>query len=315
MHHPQTKPLVTVVTAVRNLVRAGRSAAVIECLESVHQQDYPQIEHLVIDGASDDGTLELLRPYETKGWIKIYSEADNGLYDAFNKGLARASGKYINFMNSDDHFIEDRAVSLSVKRLEESRADISYSDWRQDNMPDLCQARLPKLFFSMPFCHQTVFCKTSLLRKMGGFDERYPIAADRHFLYRAFVASNKFVKVKMPLAFFRMGGWSTRNSELTMEEDYRLFKEYAKSLGQWDEKRLQHYFNYQTLPLSAVGRLSSAQSIWVRLTCYAYVLHYQRYLWRQKLKALRRWFFTFHTRKGQRLVRILGINLISEEKR
>lgn len=66
MHHPQTKPLVTVVTAVRNLVRAGRSAAVIECLESVHQQDYPQIEHLVIDGASDDGTLELLRPYETK---------------------------------------------------------------------------------------------------------------------------------------------------------------------------------------------------------------------------------------------------------
>ena len=120
MHHPQTKPLVTVVTAVRNLVRAGRSAAVIECLESVHQQDYPQIEHLVIDGASDDGTLELLRPYETKGWIKIYSEADNGLYDAFNKGLARASGKYINFMNSDDHFIEDRAVSLSVKRLEES---------------------------------------------------------------------------------------------------------------------------------------------------------------------------------------------------
>ena len=54
MHHPQTKPLVTVVTAVRNLVRAGRSAAVIECLESVHQQDYPQIEHLVIDGASDD---------------------------------------------------------------------------------------------------------------------------------------------------------------------------------------------------------------------------------------------------------------------
>lgn len=182
-------------------------------------------------------------------------------------------------------------------------------------MPDLCQARLPKLFFSMPFCHQTVFCKTSLLRKMGGFDERYPIAADRHFLYRAFVAGNKFVKVKMPLAFFRMGGWSTRNSELTMEEDYRLFKEYAKPLGQWDEKRLQHYFNYQTLPLSAVGRLSSAQSIWVRLTCYAYVLHYQRYLWRQKLKALRRWFFTFHTRKGQRLVRILGINLISEEKR
>lgn len=120
MHHPQTKSLVTVVTAVRNLVRAGRSAAVIECLESVHQQDYPQIEHLVIDGASDDGTLELLRPYETKGWIKIYSEADNGLYDAFNKGLARASGKYINFMNSDDHFIEDRAVSLSVKRLEKA---------------------------------------------------------------------------------------------------------------------------------------------------------------------------------------------------
>ena len=88
-------PLVTIVTITRNLVKEKREAFAKACIESVHFQSYPYIEHIIIDGASEDGTLEFLQSYVDKGYLTVYSEPDQGIYDAMNKGLARAKGKYI----------------------------------------------------------------------------------------------------------------------------------------------------------------------------------------------------------------------------
>ena len=65
----------------------------------MHNQNYENVEHIIIDGASNDGTLELLKEYEDKGWIKVYSEPDDGVYYAMNKGIDKANGKYIAFLN------------------------------------------------------------------------------------------------------------------------------------------------------------------------------------------------------------------------
>ena len=104
------KPKVTVITITFNLIKAGRKQTFIKCMESVHNQNYKNIEHLIIDGASTDGTLDLLKEYQKKGYIKYKSKKDKGIWDAMNKGIDVASGDYITFLNSDDFYCCDDAV-------------------------------------------------------------------------------------------------------------------------------------------------------------------------------------------------------------
>jgi len=80
-------PLVTIVTITFNLIKAGREKTFRQCLESVHNGTYKNVEHIVIDGASKDGTLDLIKEYANKGWVKYISEPDSGIYDAMNKGV------------------------------------------------------------------------------------------------------------------------------------------------------------------------------------------------------------------------------------
>ena len=103
-------PVVTIITITYNLIKDGREAYFRECVESVHNQCYGNFEHIIIDGASDDGTIDLLNEYAQKGWIKYYSEPDNGIYNAMNKGIEKANGKYIVFLNSDDYFSSVTAI-------------------------------------------------------------------------------------------------------------------------------------------------------------------------------------------------------------
>ena len=124
-------PKVTVITATYNLIRAGRAETIVQAIESVHDQKYEgEIEHLIMDGASDDGTLDLLAPFSEQGWIKVVSQKDSGLYDAMNKGLATATGKYTVFLNSDDYWSSELAVQKSVEALERTQADFSYGLYR-----------------------------------------------------------------------------------------------------------------------------------------------------------------------------------------
>lgn len=307
-------PLVSIVTATYNLVKAGRSEDIIRCLEAVHQQDYPSVEHLIIDGGSTDGTLDLLRPYEEKGWIKIYSEPDKGIYDAMNKGIVRASGKYINFMNSDDYFATNEAVKLSVEKLEKTGSDISYSDWWEECPPKFQEGDLAKIFFSMPFCHQTAFCKTSLLRDLKGFDRSIKIAADRDLLLRAFQAGYRFTKVKQPLVSFKLGGLSTIDTQKTVTEDIAMTKKHFQPLLQLTDEQYIFAFNFRILPLRGISKFSKRQKLSVRCRCYGFILWNMSVRWRQKLSDLRHWLLTIRTRKGKRCLRLLGVHIIKEKK-
>ena len=116
-------PLVTVITVTYNLIKGKREKFIIQCLESVHNQRYSNIEHIVIDGASDDGTLPLLKKYESLGWIKLFSEPDTGIYDAMNKGILKANGKYVSILNSDDFFHNPEGIAISVKVFLRSRVE------------------------------------------------------------------------------------------------------------------------------------------------------------------------------------------------
>ncbi len=217
MTEKQTKtrslPVVTVITVTWNLVRSERVDYVRECIESVHAQDYPEIEHLIVDGASDDGTLDILAEYEQKGWIKCYSEPDAGIYDAMNKGIAKATGKYIAFLNSDDFWHHPKAVSLSVELLEKTNADFSYAPRKLINLDGSLRAyqgaHMAAFYRQMPFGHQTMFTKTSVIREHGGFaDDRLKISADYDLVTRLLLSGAKTVYVPLCFTSFRAGGAS-----------------------------------------------------------------------------------------------------------
>lgn len=216
------KPLVSVVTITYNLIKNDREAFVRQAIESIAAQTYKNIEHIIIDGASTDGTLEIFKDYP---WLKVYSEKDNGIYNAMNKGVAHANGKYIAFLNSDDFWNDDKAVELSVKVLEENHADFSYATARYLNDEgDFVGYLFPVMdtfFLRMPFSHQSMFTKTELVQ----FDETYKSSGDFDFVLRLILSGAKGVRVHSDFTSFRWTGMSSGKSNDYGNEGCKLTDE------------------------------------------------------------------------------------------
>ena len=131
----ELRPLVTIVTATYNIISAGRIDSFRQCVKSIHSQDYENFEHIIIDGSSSDGTLDIINEYVQRGWCVCFSEPNSGVWDALRKGQERANGKYINYMNSDDFFSSPKAISTAVNSMLVKDADWFYSEgfiMRQD---------------------------------------------------------------------------------------------------------------------------------------------------------------------------------------
>lgn len=206
-------PLVTVVTVCFNLVSSGRTKHFHECLQAVHNQDYPHIEHLIIDGASTDGTVDMLQELEQKGWIRYISEPDAGIYDAMNKAIRHAQGKYIAYLNSDDFWHDSRAVSASVEMLERSGAAFSYAPRNvifENGALKYTESAVAGVFpLLMPFCHQTMFTQKAALLRHNGFDDKnFKSAADYDLVFRMIISGEKGVFVPLNFTSFRLSGFS-----------------------------------------------------------------------------------------------------------
>ena len=181
---PSRLPLVSVVTPSFNALPFLK-----ENIESILEQDYPSIEHIIIDGGSADGTLEVLKRYPHLVWV---SEPDRGQSHALNKGFRRARGEIIGWLNADDSYQPD-AVSNAVRLLLENEdADIIYSDLQvideagqsigiSKAQPfDLCS-----LLLINPVKQPTVFIRRHVIEKMCGVDESLHYVMDREFWLRA----------------------------------------------------------------------------------------------------------------------------------
>lgn len=230
------RPLVSIVTVVRNLVEGERVGLFEMMLDSVLTQDYPRsrIEHMVVDGASTDGTLEYLSDLWESGRIsKLISEPDTSVYNAMNKSMSYLNGDFFLFLNSDDFFSPD-AVSALIDALVSDASDYAFADiWQIDarnNKIKASNAEIDSAWFKVPYCHQTLMCRTIPLSRHR-FDESYAITMMQYATdLRA--ASLKWSYVPKKLAFYRMGdGLSSapENFDRYMQEVYRV-KDYTADL-------------------------------------------------------------------------------------
>lgn len=228
--------LVSVVTVTFNLVKNGRIALFRECLESVHGQTYGNVEHIVVDGGSADGTVEVLEEYARKGWISYISEPDEGIYDAMNKALARVKGKYVAYLNSDDFWHDAHGIEASARALEASGADFSYAPMRLiDDAGELegyVNPMLSAFCVDVPICHQTMFTKVETLRRFGGFDTAYRICADYDVETRMMLSGCKTVFVPLCFTTFRKGGASFDEEYARKEKLQLLWRRLAPVFGE-----------------------------------------------------------------------------------
>lgn len=213
------KPLVSIVTVVRNRVND-----IEKTINAVLAQSYKNIEYIIIDGNSDDGTQNIIKKYEDKisFWI---SESDTGIYNAMNKGIDKATGKYIQFMNAGDYFLDN---DILEKVFSENRSeDILYGDYylsvdkkQTRTYPD----RLTMFYFYISSLgHQASFIKKSLFDQYK-YNENYKIVSDWEFFFRKIIFENCTTKhIGFPICFFDLTGISesveTKNTEKTERQD------------------------------------------------------------------------------------------------
>lgn len=206
---------VSIITSCYN-----REATIRGAIESVLEQDYPDIEYIVVDGASKDNSLAVINEYKN-GIDTIISEPDKGMYEAINKGIRAATGDIIGLIHSDDFLFSSHTISEIVKTFEEQDADMIYGngvfvDYDDTNqmIRNWISGRYSKKNVKngwLPL-HPTVYIKKECMDKWGLYDESYKIAADSDLLVRYLYEAdlkvyylNKYI-VKMRMgAFYRCG--------------------------------------------------------------------------------------------------------------
>ena len=227
------EPDVTVVTVVLNVLKEGRREKFRQCLASVQAQRDVHVEHLIVDGASDDGTLDFVRSYssgDSVSGLRVLSRPDKGIYDAMNQGLEQARGKYVIFLNSDDYYHDPLGLSRSFQALERTSCDFSYapirvlreSDDRPVDHPN-CHPRAGRIFINMEFSHQSVMFRKTALLDIGGFDLKYRSAADYDSLLRLILTGYRACCIPCSFVTFRMGGYSSVNQEVSQREAGTVF--------------------------------------------------------------------------------------------
>lgn len=178
-------------------------------------QTYGNIEHIVVDGASNDRTLDIVRS-EGARITRLVSEPDNGIYDAYNKGLSLVGGEVIGFLNSDDFYSSETVIEKVMAVFEDDSVDACYGDLVYVDCTNT--SKITRYWKSKPYtpgifkdafvpAHPTLFLRKSVYEKAGGFDVTYRLAADYEFMLRIFKNINiKSIYIPEILVKMRTGG-------------------------------------------------------------------------------------------------------------
>ncbi|MBQ3190986.1 MAG: glycosyltransferase [Bacteroides sp] len=224
---------VSIITSCYN-----RETTIRGAIESVLSQDYPNIEYIIIDGASKDNSLKIIKEYKNQ-ITKIISEPDRGMYEAINKGIRMATGDIIGLVHSDDFLYSSQTISHIVQRFMETEADFLYGDGLFVNAEHTDKIvrnwisgkyRLWKVKHGWLPLHPTCYIRKEVLQKRGLYNESYKIAADSDLLFRYLIGGDLTVTyLKEYIVKMRMGGLSTdkiRRKQM-WNEDIRMYNSHG----------------------------------------------------------------------------------------
>lgn len=224
--------IVTIITVCRN-----HAQELERTIRSVESQTWQEREYLVIDGASTDDTLDVIKAHETSitRWI---SEPDQGIYDAMNKGVRMARGEWVIFMNAGDTFASDDTLQRVFGSPQ--NADVIYGDVIKGEL--VKEAEAPRNAHRMFYCHQSAFVRTRCLREFP-FDIRHRMSADFKQVKQLYLSGKTFLQLDFPVANFDTQGVSNKNRSAGLYDNIQVIRE-TDSL--WEQMKLlpRLYFTY-----------------------------------------------------------------------
>lgn len=219
----EDKPLISIITVVFN-----GEKYLEQTIQSVINQTYDNVEYIIIDGGSNDGTLDIIKKYDEAidYWV---SEPDEGIYDAMNKGIQTATGKFIAFINADDWY-EEQAIDYVIEAYsQEHNIDFFYGNLnyiKENGKVVLWEGNRGKNGLEIP--HPTCFIRSSILKK-DLFNTDFKIAADAELILRLFNSNIESLYINKVIANFRDGGISSE-FWATQKESFLILTKY---IGLW----------------------------------------------------------------------------------
>ena len=218
--------LFSIITVCFNSAKTIR-----QTFDSVLKQECTDYEYIVVDGASADGTVDIIKEYEPKfaGRMRWISEPDNGIYDAMNKGIKLSRGNYLNFLNADDYYEPDTLEILRQAITAHPGFDVYYGITRCfDQAGEICirresHTRLPWQHID----HQSMWYRRSVFKSFGLYDTGYRVAADFHHQVGLFQNSYSFCPIDKLVVNYCFGGYSARNLRVLREETRRIYHHYG----------------------------------------------------------------------------------------
>lgn len=252
----------TVVTATYNAIDASGAEALERCVRSVAAVAVEH-EHLVIDGASTDGTVQRLQLLAAEiPSLRIVSEPDAGIYDALNKGLGLARGDCFYVLGADDFIEAPDELASAVEKLAAAGAEVYITRTRFDNGRSFPKTRLGfyDMAFKMAYSHQGCLARTELLRRLGGFDKSYRVLGDYKLMLSAHLAGARVRIGTKPFCRFDSTGRSGTDQAAAEIEDDRIRAE----VEGFSAAELADYRQSSRLPLRVIRRFLASPSPFTR---------------------------------------------------
>ena len=216
-------------------------------LESVRSQKYDEIEHIIVDGASTDGTVELVKAYAAEhqsglasskkgpggSSIRWISEPDSGIYDALNKGIRMATGDVIGFLHSDDVFYSPDSIGQIAAAFADEKVDVVYGDLQYCHGDKVTRCWVSNSFnpcalkYGWMPPHPTLYVRRKVYQEVGEYDAWFRISADYDMILRIFTAGYRSRYIPEVLVKMNTGGASNKNTKARLsktQEDYIVLK-------------------------------------------------------------------------------------------
>lgn len=252
------EPEVTIITPTYNIVEAGKADDFTLQLNLLNRQTYPYIEHLIIDNASTDETIDLLKDYKNSGYINFYSAPDNGKFDAINKGLLRAKGKYVAFLSCDDFYHDITCIYDIVNIMEENNADFCYFPSycvQPDRSAFLFNPSPYNVFQVMPFPRQAAFFNKESIARIGNFDSKFKLLADYDLLIKLFLSNMNGIFFDSCVVTYNMGEQVAKYTQQVQAECSHIFHQNFRNLYPLNDNILDRMVNIAEIPQELLNKL------------------------------------------------------------
>lgn len=253
------EPYVTIVTPTYNLLENNLADDFNLLISLLELQTYPYIEHLVIDKASNDGTVEMLKNYKNLGFFNFYSERDTGKFDAYNKGVMRAKGKYITFLSCDDFIHDITSIYDIVNLMEANNADFTFAPAycrHPEGFVFLFAPSMYNAFQAMPCSRQAMFFKKSMIEKENYFDLKFKTMSDFDFIMRIIMKKYTPAYFDTNYVTYKLGTKPMENLQRSEEEVKAIYYKNFRSIYPLNDDILDRMAKYSEFPKGLLDKLA-----------------------------------------------------------